>query len=77
MKQDDGSVVVQFFRLFNMLTLARWYETRLFRHSTNHIFRSLYFGKVSFFSKSSTFDVDFRNGAKNSENIFCYLDNCS
>ena len=27
-------------------------------------------------SKYLEVDVDFRNGAKNSENVFCVLDNC-
>ena len=41
MKQYDESAVVQFFRLFNMLTVAQCCEARLFWHLTNHIFRSL------------------------------------
>ena len=38
MKQYDRSDVVQIFRLFYMLTVARCSETRLFRHLTNHLF---------------------------------------
>ena len=66
MEEYDGSAVVQFFRLFNMLTVARCSETRRFRHLTNQIFGSLLFreyltdkGRV-FCSNCSTYDVDFR-----------------
>ena len=41
MKQYDGSSLLQFFRLVNILTVARCSQTSLFRHLTNHIFRSL------------------------------------
>ena len=35
MKQYDGSAVMQFFRLFNMLVVAQCSETRLFRYLTS------------------------------------------
>ena len=41
MKQYDRSALVNFFRLFNMLTVERCSETTLFRDLTNHIFCSL------------------------------------
>ena len=39
MKESDGGDVVQVFRLFYMLIVARCSETKLFRHLSNHIFR--------------------------------------
>ena len=41
MKQYHGSAVVQFFRLFIMLTVARCSETKLFKRLTKNILRSL------------------------------------
>ena len=41
MKQYDESAAMQFFVLFNMLTVERCFETGLFKHLTNHVFRSL------------------------------------
>ena len=41
MKQYDESAMVQFFGLFNMLTVQGGSETRVFRHLPNHDIRSL------------------------------------
>ena len=41
MEKFNGNAAVQVFKLFNMLNVRRFSETRLFRHLTNHIFRSL------------------------------------
>ena len=45
MKKNDGSAVVQFFRLLNMLTVGRCSGTLLFRHLTNSISHRLQFQK--------------------------------
>ena len=37
-KQSHGSAVMEIFRLFNMLTVARCSQARLFTHLTNYIF---------------------------------------
>ena len=41
MEKFDGNPAVQTFKLFKMLTVRRFSETRLLRHLTNHIFRSI------------------------------------
>ena len=41
MKQFDVTAVVQVFRLFNLLTVARCSKTRVFRHLSYHIFHGL------------------------------------
>ena len=67
--------------LFNMLTVQECSEAGLFRHFFNHVFRSLQFGtyinyESCFSSNNLKSTVNFRNGAKNWENIFSFLDNC-
>ena len=46
MKQYDESAAVQFYGLFNMLTVEGCFETSLFRHLTNHDFRVFNFGNT-------------------------------
>ena len=76
MKKYDGRSAAKFFRHYNMLTVRRCSRRKLFRHLTNHIFRSLCFQKIhiilesSFFKKRSKFDVDFRYIAKKREKIY-------
>ena len=81
-KQYDGSAVVHFFRLFNMLTVPRYCERRLFKYLTNHIFRSLYFQKYITFENHTLFQIvqhvmqipDIQQKIKK---FFCFLDNWS
>ena len=66
---------------FTMLLSETSSETGVFRHLSNHVFR-VYISEIqnlwgsSFFSKCLKFIVDFENAAKNSEKVFCFLDNC-
>ena len=66
---------------FTMLLSETSSETGVFRHLSNHVFR-VYISEIqnlwgsSFFSKCLKFIVDFKNAAKNSENVFCFWDNC-
>ena len=72
----------QYFWPFNMLTFKRCFETGLFRHLTNHAFRSLLFRKYItyeshlFFRRCSKFDILFRNSARNSEKVSYFKCNC-
>ena len=66
---------------FTMLLLERSSEARLFRHLSDHLLGVRSFGntkclRVKFFSKYWKFILDFENGAKKSENFFCFWDNC-
>ena len=54
---------------------------RIFRHLSDYFFlvrnseiQDLW--ASSFWSKCSKFQLDFKNAAKNSENVFCWLNNC-
>ena len=54
---------------------------RIFRHLSDYVFlvrnseiQDLW--ASSFWSKCSKFQLDFKNAAKNSENVFCWLNNC-
>ena len=56
-------------------------QTGLFRHLSNHVFRGTLFRKfISYesylFLKGSKFNIDLKNVHKNSENFFCFFDNC-
>ena len=84
MKQyDRTAAAVQVFRLFNMLTVGRCSERRLFRHLTNHIFSQSLISKMhnrwvsSFLTKYWKFYVDLRYAGKNWLKISCSLANCS
>ena len=61
---------------FNMLSVHKCSDRGIFGYISISAFCSLYFHKEGtseahvFFSKYSKFYVDFRNGGKNSENIF-------
>ena len=72
----------QCFGHFNMLTQHKCSDAGLFRHLSNHDFCNLKFWQISqlwgssLFSKSSKFDVDFRNVEKNQENILSFRENC-
>ena len=66
---------------FTMLLVEGSSEIGLFRHLSNHVFRVRNFGntnavRVIFFSKNSKFNLDFKKGAKNWENFFCFWQNC-
>ena len=62
---------------FTMLLLEEFSEMGLFRHLSNHVFgvrnventKSM---RVTFFSKCSKFNLDFKNAEKNSEKVFCF-----
>ena len=64
---------------FRLLTVERCSETGLCRHFSNHVFRCLFFRKYISYEghQCSKFDVDFTNGIRNSEKMFCFLDNSS
>ena len=69
---------------FNMLSVKGCSETGLFRHLSNHVFRTPKFRILItyeghfffFFGKCLKLDADLISGAKNSEKVFCLLDNC-
>ena len=66
---------------FTILLVKGSSETRLFRHSSNHLLHSLLFRKYisndghHFFSKCSIFDLHLNNDEKDSEKVFSFLDN--
>ena len=65
----NKGAVVQCLGPFTMLLLEGSSETELFRHLSNHVFRSLYFWKyISYeghvFSKFSELEIDFKNEEK-------------
>ena len=71
----------QCFKPFAMLSVEGSPKTRLFRHFTNHVFRTRKFWKYisydgHFFWKICKFNIDFKNAKKNSEKFFCFWDNC-
>ena len=51
-------------------------KTGLFRHFDNYVFRVRHFEntkavRVTFFAKCSKLNLNFKNGAKHSEKLFC------
>ena len=69
----------QRFGPFNMLTVHICSGTGIFRHLSNHPFFRLAINQVwgsAFCSKCRKFDVGFRNGEENAENILGFGDNC-
>ena len=66
---------------FIMLLLEGSSETGIFRHLSDYVFAVRNFEntismKVIFFFKISKFNLDFGNGAGNSEKVFSFWDNC-
>ena len=64
-----------------MLLLEGSSETGLFRHLSDYVFGVRNFEntksmRVIFFFKYLKFQLDFKNAARNSENVFCWLNNC-
>ena len=64
-----------------MLVVHGSSESGLFTHLPNHvfgvrIFRNAKTMRVILFSKCLKFKLDFKNAAKNCENVFCFWDNC-
>ena len=73
----------QWLGTFTKLVLRGSSEMGLFRHLPNHVFRVRNIGNtkavriIFFFSKCSEFYLDFKTEATNSENLFCFWDNCN
>ena len=71
----------QCLELLNTLIAERSSEVRRFGRSSNHLFRSQYFGKYwnyethIFWSKCSKFNVGLIKAIKIAEKIFCFWDN--
>ena len=66
---------------FTMLLVAGYSEIGYFRHLSDYVFGVRNFEntksmKVIFFFKYLKFQLDFKNAARNSENVFCWLNNC-
>ena len=64
-----------------MLLVKGFSKTGLFRNLYDYLFRDRNFGntksmRVIFFSKYLKLHLDFKNAAKTSGKVFCYLDNC-
>ena len=64
-----------------MLVVEGSPDTGLFRHLSDYVFGVRNFEntksmKVIFFFKYLKFQLDFKNAARNSENVFCWLNNC-
>ena len=64
-----------------MLLVAGYSEIGYFRHLSDYVFGVRNFEntksmKVIFFFKYLKFQLDFKNAARNSENVFCWLNNC-
>ena len=65
-----------------MLTVKACSETTLFAELSDEVFHSLQFGEYIsydhylFVSKCLKFDIDSRNGKKESEKVLCFLDIC-
>ena len=71
----------EFLGTFTMLLVEGCSETGLFRHLSDYVFGVRNFEntksmKVIFFFKYLKFQLDFKNAARNSENVFCWLNNC-
>ena len=67
----------QCFSLFTVLLVQGSSETGLFRHLSNHVFRSSYVQNYisyegNFFRKIFKLDLNLESGKKNSEHIFCF-----
>ena len=71
----------QCLELLNTLIAERCSEARRFGRSSNHLFRSQYFGKYwnyethIFLSKCSKFNVGLIKAIKIAQKIFCFWDN--
>ena len=71
----------QCFGPFIMLLVEGSSETGLFRHLSNHVFPSssvpkyISYEDQLFFWKVSKLNLDFENAKKNSEKVFCFVDN--
>ena len=67
---------------FTMLPVKGFFETGLFAHISNYVFWSALFREKnqlwgsSLVWKCSKFNVNFENAINNSENAFCFWDNC-
>ena len=72
----------KYFGNFHMLTVKACSETALFREWSYEFFTVRNFGNIlalcqsSFVPKCLKFDIDSRNGIKNWEKNFYFLDNC-
>ena len=85
MKNHDKSTLMEISQVFRTLWHVDWLS--VFRNSPSYrvVWRSFsqsliserdWLWSSSFFSKGLKFDVDSRNGIKNSENFFRFSDNC-
>ena len=66
---------------FTMLLVAGYSEIGYFRHLSDYVFGVRNFEntksmRVIFFFKYLKFQLYFKNAERNSENVFCWLNNC-
>ena len=82
-EEDLWCIFQQCLGTFAMFLIEGTSEMGLVRHLSNHVLRVCNFGNTkvvrvisSFFSKYSKFNLDSKNGEKNSEKVFRFWDNC-